>query len=113
MALSDRERVRLHVGDTDATDQLLTDAQVDDYLAQRYVIDAGTGGTVYNVVAAAADCAGAIAAKFARDFNFAEDGQRFDRAQRVGHYQALERQLRARQGGISVPASTAGTITTS
>jgi hypothetical protein len=110
LPLSDRDRVRLAIGDTDSTDPLLTDDEVDDFLSQRYVVDT-TAGTVYNTVAAAADAAGAIAAKYARDFNFAEDGQRFDRAQRVGHYQALERHLRNRQGGVSVPSSTAGTIT--
>lgn len=113
MPFSDRNRVRLAIGDTDSDDPLLSDAEIDDYLAQRYVIDPGTGGTVYNVIAAAADAAGAISAKFARDFNFAEDGQRFDRAQRVGHYQALERQLRARQGGVAIQASTAGTAAVS
>lgn len=109
MPLSNRDRVRLHIGDTDSSDPILTDDEVDDFLAQRYVVDATTGGTTYNVVAAAADCAGAIAAKYARDFNFAEDGQRFDRAQRVGHYMSLERSLRARQGGISVQVSLGGT----
>jgi len=112
LPLSDRDRVRLAVGDTDATDPILTDDEVDDFLAQRYVVDT-TGGTTYNVVAAAADCAGAIAAKYARDFSFAEDGQRFDRAQRVGHYQALERQLRARQGGASVQVTLGGTASSS
>jgi hypothetical protein len=92
-------------------DPLLTDDEVDDFLAQRYVVDT-TAGTVYNVVAAAADCAGAIAAKYAREFNFAEDGQRFDRAQRVGHYQALERSLRNRSGGFSAQVFLAGTATT-
>jgi hypothetical protein len=108
LTLSNRDRVRLAVGDTDSTDPILTDDEVDDYLAQRHVVDS-TGGTVYNVPAAAADCAGAIAAKYARDFSFAEDGQRFDRAQRVGHYQALERTLRARSGGVSAAVSLGGT----
>lgn len=112
MTLSNRDRVRLTIGDTDAADPILTDDEVDDYLAQRYVVDASTGGTTYNVVAAAADCAGAIAAKYAREFNFAEDGQRFDRAQRVGHYQALERTLRSRSGGVSAQVRLGGTATT-
>src|SRR5688500_3172391 len=109
---TDRDKVRLLIGDTDEDDPLLYDDEVDACLAQRIHVDSGTGGTTYNVIAAAADAAGAISAKFARQFNFGEDGQRFDRAQRVGHYQALEQSLRRRQGGSSMPVSLPGTATT-
>ncbi len=108
---SDRDKVRLLCGDTNEADPLLYDDEVDACLAQRVLVTSA-GGTTYNVVAAAADAAGAIAAKFARDFTFSEDGQSFQRAQRVGHYQALEMRLRARQGGSSMPVSLAGTATT-
>ena len=111
MSLTDRDRVRLEVGDTDFDDLLLRNDEIDQLLADRGVVDS-TGGTVYNIPAAAADAALAIAAKYSREFNFAEDGQRFDRAQRVGHYLALEQRLRARQGGVSVPVTLAGTETT-
>ena len=107
MTLSDRDQVRLMIGDTDATDPLLFDDEVDQHLETRSVTENGT--TTYNVVAAAADAAGAIAAKYAREFNFQEDDQRFDRAQRVGHYQALEKTLRHRAGGQPVPLGLAGT----
>lgn len=111
MTLStDRDKVRLLVGDTDETDPLLYDDEVDACLAQRAVTTSGS--TTYNLIAAAADAAGAISAKFARDFDFSEDGQSFARAQRVGHYQALERSLRTRQGGYSQPVTLAGTETT-
>jgi hypothetical protein len=109
---TDRDKVRLLVGDTDETDPLLYDDEVDACLAQRYFVDSSTGGTTYNVIAAAADAAGAIAAKYARQFSFSEDGQQFQRAQRVGHYQALEKQLRARQGGVSAVVTLAGTAST-
>ena len=112
MTLStDRDKVRMLVGDTDDTDPLLYDDEIDACLSMRGV-PTTTGGTSYNVIAAAADAAGAISAKFARDFNFAEDGQNFQRAQRVGHYQALEQSLRARQGGYSQPITLAGTAST-
>jgi hypothetical protein len=112
MTLStDRDKVRLLIGDTDETDPLLYDDEVDACLAQRVVVTTA-GGTTYNLPAAAADACGAIAAKFARDFNFAEDGQNFQRAQRVGHYQALEQSLRARQGGFAMPVTLAGTAAT-
>jgi hypothetical protein len=111
MTLStDRDKVRMLVGDTDETDPLLYDDEVDACLAMRAMTISGS--TTYNVIAAAADAAGAISAKFARDFNFAEDGQNFQRAQRVGHYQALEQSLRSRQGGYSQPLTLAGTATT-
>lgn len=108
---TDLDLVRLQIGDTDENDPLLLDDEIDAILERRGQVD-DTGGTVYNHAAAAADAAGAIAAKYARDFNFAEDGQRFDRAQRVGHYQALERTLRSRAGGVSMPVTLAGTAST-
>jgi hypothetical protein len=111
VTLSSRDQVRLAIGDTDSTDPLLSDDEVDSYLAARGQLDTG-GGTVYNIPAASADAAGAIAAKYAREFNFGEDGQRFDRAQRVGHYMALEVRLRTQAGGVSVPVSLAGTAST-
>jgi hypothetical protein len=111
VTLSSRDQVRLAIGDTDSADPLLSDEEVDNYLADRGVLDT-SGGTVYNVPAAAADAAGAIAAKYSREFSFGEDGQRFDRAQRVGHYQALERTLRNRAGGVSMPITLAGTSVT-
>lgn len=108
---TDRDRVRLLIGDTDETDPQLYDDEVDAILDQRSVIES-TGGTVYNVVAAAADCAGAISAKYARQFTFNADGQSFQLAQRVQHYQTLEVELRRRAGGVSVPLTIGGTETT-
>jgi hypothetical protein len=107
---SNLDLVRLAVGDTDEDDPLLVDDEIDAILENRALLY--NGGTVYNIPAAAADAAGAIAAKYAREFNFAEDGQRFDRAQRVGHYMSLEQSLRARAGGVSVPLRLAGTEST-
>jgi hypothetical protein len=108
---SDLDLVRLSIGDTDEDDPLLLDDEIDALLERRAVLDT-SGGTVYNIPAAAADAAGAIAAKYAREFNFAEDGQRFDRAQRVGHYLSLQAQLRNQQGGVSMPVTLAGTAST-
>lgn len=105
---TDLERVRLMVGDTDAADQLLTDDEVNEFLAQRSVLDDGGGTTFVNLPAAGADCAEAIAASLARDYDFSTDGQQFQRAQRVGHFVALGRELRNRAGGYSVPVG--GTI---
>lgn len=111
MALSDLDNVRLLIGDTDENDPLLSDTEVEEFIARRQ-IENSDGEFVANIPAAAADAAGAIAAKFARQFNFAEDGQRFDRAQKHGHYLALEEKLRRRQGGISAPVSSTSTSST-
>lgn len=110
MPLSNLERVRLLVGDTDDADPQLTDDEINNFIDVRSVTD-DTGGTVItNVPAAAADAAGAIAAQYAREFDFSEDSQNFQRAQRVGHYRALEDDLRNRSGGYAV--SLGGTATT-
>ncbi len=107
---SNLDRVRLLIRDTSSTDPLLTDDEVNRFITDRTELN-DTGGTVaVNLPAAAADAAGAIAAEFARTFDFSEDGQQFQRAQRVGHYMALERDLRNRAGGYSVPLG--GTTTT-
>lgn len=106
MAIStDLDRVRLLIGDTDVDDPILSDDEVTTCIEYRQmdVVDSDT--TVANLPAAAADAAAAIAAKFAREFNFAEDGQRFDRAQKYAHYIALEQSLRRRAGGVAEPTT--------
>lgn len=108
---SNLDLVRLAVGDTDESDPILFDDEIDALLTSRSVVQ--NGGTIYNVPAAAADAAGAIAAKYARRFSFATDGQSFQVAQQHGQYLALERTLRAKAGGVSVPLSLAGTASTS
>ena len=105
MPLSNRQQVNLLVGGT-----ILTDTEVDHFVNSRALLDSDGGTISVNIPAAAADAAGAIAALYAREFNFAEDGQRFDRAQKHGHYLALERELRNRAGGVAV--SIGGTATT-
>ncbi len=105
---TDRDRVRLLIGDTNEDDPLLYDDEIAEQLRYRTVLDSSGGTVSVNVIAAAADAAGAIAAKYAREFNFAEDGQRFDVAQRVGNYMQLERELRNRSGGVAV--SYGGTV---
>lgn len=99
---SDLDRVRVRIGDTDEDDPLLTDDEVEAFITGRKVENAEEE-MVTNIPAAAADCAGAIAAKFARKFNFAEDGQRFDVAQQHSHYLALEERLRSQAGGAASP----------
>lgn len=85
------DKVRLRIGDTDSSDPLLTDDEVNSFIdANYYVLD---GGTIYDLAAAASQSARAIAAKFARGYNFSADGQSFNRSERVAHYLQLADEL--------------------
>lgn len=103
--LTDLDHVRLLIGDTDVDDAILSDDEIEAFIEYRQMTDADDND-VTNIPAAAADAAEAIAAKFARKFNFAEDGQRFDVAQQHGNYLALAATLRRRAGGSTVPYTT-------
>ena len=105
MPLDDVDHVRLLIGDTDVDNALLSDEEIQACLDYRQIENADEEW-VANIPAAAADAAVCVAAKFARKFNFAEDGQRFDVAQQHSHYLALGERLRRRAGGIAVPDST-------
>ena len=109
MTLTNAEKVRLMVGDTTAAGTVLSDDAISTLIADRTYVD-GSGTSIVNIPAAAADAASALAAHYADSFNFAEDGQRFDVAQRVSHYTVLEQSLRSRSGGIAVPIG--GTVST-
>lgn len=109
---SDRDKVRLQVGDTNEDDPLLYDDEIDALITARTLLDSSGGTLGVNIPAAAADAAGAIAAKFARQFDFGEDGQSFRASQRVAHYTQLARDLRNRSGGMSQAVTLAGTETT-
>ena len=100
---TDVQKVRFLIGDTDSV--LLTDDQIQFAIDYRQ-IETSDGEDVTNIPAAAADCAAAIAAKFATEFTFSEDGQRFDRAQKYAHYMQLEESLRARAGGVAAAPPT-------
>lgn len=110
--MSNVDTVRLLIGDADASDEVLSDADITTFLDSRSLVDSTGATTSVNTVAAAADCAGAVAAKYARNFDFQEDGQAFNVSQKVGHYTALEQTLRKRQGGYAAPLRLAGTATT-
>lgn len=81
--------VRLQIQDTDLTNPLFSDAEITIYLNQR-------GG---NVLQAAADLCDVLAARFAQEFDFETDQQRFLRSQRSKAFAALSKTLRARAAG--------------
>lgn len=92
--------VRLRIGDTDASDPLLSDDEIATHIA----------AWPDNPDMAAANAAESIAAAFARDFTFAsERGQSFNRSERVNNYTTLADQLRRRGGLYAIPGGTAGT----
>jgi hypothetical protein len=91
MATEPLDLVRLKIGDTDTEAALLTDAEIEVFME----------AWPDNVEMAAADAAEAIAAKFARDYTFGEDGQSFNRRERFESYTDLAAKLRSR-GGIFV-----------
>ena len=90
---SDLDEVRLKIGDTNEDDPLLYDSEIRTLLAS----------WPNNIELAAAAAAEAIAAKYARDFNFATDGQTFNRRERVEHYTNLAAALRSRGGQFEWP----------
>lgn len=93
---SEKDRVRILVGDTDTTDQLISDESINLYL---------TGGSFDqgNVRMAAAKVAETIAAKFARRVASSMGGTSVQLQQQVEHYERLAKRLRA-QAGIAVYA---------
>ena len=97
---SNLDLVRLRVGDTDPADPLLIDEEITAFLSSRQIVNAS--GTFVDVRRAAADSADAIAAKYARGYNFSTDGQSFNRSERVAHYVELAKDLRDRSGVESV-----------
>ncbi len=94
MSLSTRDQVRLQIGDTDTGNALFTDAEVDQFLERHDD----------QVLPAAADACDALAARFARDFDFKWKDGEFKKGSRADRYAKLAEQLRAR-AGIGQPAA--------
>ena len=98
-ANSDRDAVRLQIGDTDSTDPQLTDAEVDYFLSQNGTVNAASLAAVR-----------AIMAEYARLVTKAVGDLRINYSDRLEAYQALEKQMKAKlattakpvAGGISI-----------
>lgn len=90
-------KVRLQIQDTDASDALFTDAEVQVYLDLR----------ADNLLQTAADLCDVLAIRFSREFDFETDRQKFSRSQRQKMYAEMAVSLRARaNGGVqSVPST--------
>jgi hypothetical protein len=94
-----RGQVRLRIGDTNSSDPLLTDAEIDYSITQR------TG-----VLQSAIECVRVILAKIARDIDRSGAQVQSSRSQKTQHYRDLLKDLQAeaaplsgvRCGGISI-----------
>ena len=86
---TDRDRLRLLVGDIDTTDQQLTDEALD------FLLSTVTDGTTKLEATAAAACR-ALAAKYARRVDFAQGDFSTSASQRAERYSALAAEFQAR-----------------
>jgi len=85
---SDKDKVRLKIGDTDTDDQLLSDETIDALLAIRA-----------DVVLCAIDACRAILAKLARDIDRSAAGMSGSRSQKTQHYKDVLSSLIKESGG--------------
>lgn len=84
-------KVRVLIGDTDTTDQLLSDEIVNYFLTAR----------ASNLNLAAADACDAIASKFARKADFRNGALAVSASQRAKAYTAKAQELRERDGSLA------------
>lgn len=89
---TDRDKVRLTIGDTDVTAQLFQDDEID------YFLDL-EGDNILKASAAACEAA---ATKFARAYDFETDNQRFARSSMWKAFKDLGSSLRARAAGLVI-----------
>lgn len=90
------DQVRVLIGDTDTDNALFPDDQLNWFLSEN-------SDNVYLAAAAACD---AVAAKFARAYDFETDGQSFKRSQQAQAFRAMADTFRQRAQGISVVTPT-------
>ena len=80
---TDRDKVRLLIGDKDTNDQLLSDEEIDFVITQQP-----------NVYYSAAQCCETIAGKFGRDVSTTLEGMSIAKRQRFENYLNMANQLR-------------------
>lgn len=96
---SDRDAVRFHIGDTDTTDQQLTNEEI------AYILS----NVAADVFGAAAECAMAIAAKYARRIDRSAAGISSPLTQKFEHYKQLAMEL-AKRANREVTMSVGGIV---
>jgi len=88
MALTEVEKVRLRIADTDVENALLSDAEIESLLEESTVIGAAIGALE------------SLAARYSREFDFATDDQKFNRSQKAKAFLALAKHLRETNGDV-------------
>ena len=81
---SDRDRVRLEIGDTDSARALFQEGELDEFLSQE-------GNSILGAAARACET---LAVRFARDFTFSADGASFQKGNITQLYMAQAKRLR-------------------
>ena len=89
---SDRDRVRLEIGDTDADRARVQDGELHDFLSQE-------GNSILGSAARACEV---LAVRFARDFSFSADGASFQKGNITQMYMAQAKRLRRQSRGTTV-----------
>lgn len=92
---TDLAKTRLEIGDTDSTAALFADEELNVFLSAEG-----------SVLGAAARACEALAAKYARQYDFQTDDQSFKRSQISKAYADKAKELRARSGGVSTVSPT-------
>lgn len=85
LSTSEKDQVRFLIGDVDSSNPILQDEEID------FAIDSQS-----NVYYAAAECAIAIAARYAPDVNVTIDGMSVQNQDKMKKYQAIANNLRMR-----------------
>jgi len=99
-ANTNRDAVRLLIGDTDTNDQQLQDSEVDYFLSQFGAV--GTGNLNSGAcVPAAVRCCEALVAKYARQTDTTNQGLRVAASKRMQHYQSLAETLRLQEATVA------------
>jgi len=102
-ASSNLDAVRYYIGDTDTTDQLLTNAEINFEVAEHG-----------NALGAALSCCMALAAKFARQADYKIGPEQVWASQRATQYRALYKELKVKKGPykaapVGAPTNVTGT----
>ncbi len=99
---SDRDKLRLAIGDTDTTNYLFADDECDSFLS-----DEGT------VAAATLAAARAAEMKLARSYDFETDGQKFARSQMAKAFATIVARLESKGVTTTADSTTTGISTLS
>lgn len=85
---TDLEKVRLEIGDTDSSDPLFSDEEINHKLTE----------SSNDIILTASSLCFILAARFSRQVSFSMDGQRVDLSDKAKMYKVMGEKLQARSG---------------